>query len=247
MRNRIIAFLIVGVVPLAFTNAYAVTADDVECNKCVDRDDIASNAVTTPKLVNGAVTTFKIRNVAVTTPKIRNLAVTTEKINQEAVTTPKLVDGAVTTDKLRNVSVSTGKIANFAVTTGKIKAGAVTYGKLAPSLKLVLSEVRVVMEAQARIIAELQATVAAHELAIQDLQSASLASAGVMQYLSKTSITDTATGEEYPTIRVTGANLQIVNGYDSNSAGQNGTGNLLIGYQESLDKSGTAHQLIVTE
>ena len=247
MNKRILAFLVIGMAPLAFTNAYAVTADDVECNKCVDRDDIASNAVTTPKLVNGAVTAFKIRNVAVTTPKIRNLAVTTAKINTGAVTTPKLVDGAVITDKLRDASVSEDKIKNFSVSTGKIQAGAVTYGKLSPEIKAVLAAVRIQMEEQLVIIANLQLTVAAHELAIQDLQNANLAGAGVMQYLSKTSITDAATGEEYPTIRVTGANLQVVNGYDSNGAGQNGTGNLIMGYQQSLDKEGGAHQLIVAE
>jgi hypothetical protein len=69
---------------------WAVTADDVDCVKCVDKSDIALEAVNSLRIKDGAVTTSKIKAGAVGTSRLRNSAVTTEKIE----------DGAVTVDKV---------------------------------------------------------------------------------------------------------------------------------------------------
>jgi hypothetical protein len=57
--------------------------------------DIASDAVTTVKILDANVTTAKIADSAVTTAKVNDSAVTTAKINNAAVTAAKL-DGAQT-------------------------------------------------------------------------------------------------------------------------------------------------------
>ena len=57
--------------------------------------DIASDAVTTAKILDANVTTAKLADSAVTTAKVNDSAVTTAKINNAAVTAAKL-DGAQT-------------------------------------------------------------------------------------------------------------------------------------------------------
>ena len=57
--------------------------------------DIASDAVTTTKILDANVTTAKLADSAVTTAKVNDSSVTTAKINNAAVTAAKL-DGAQT-------------------------------------------------------------------------------------------------------------------------------------------------------
>jgi hypothetical protein len=64
----------------------------------------------------------------------------------------------------------------------------------------------------------MQAQIAAHEAYINPLQT----------YVDVDVTTDT----DRPVVRVTGANLQIVNGAGSTAATPNGVGNLLVGYDE---------------
>ena len=50
--------------------SFAVTADNVKCEKCVDKSDIAKKAVTASKIKPQAVSTTKIRDGAVTPEKL---------------------------------------------------------------------------------------------------------------------------------------------------------------------------------
>ena len=65
-------------------------ATDVDCTQCVDRQDLASKAVTSGKLGSGAVTNQKLAKDAVTTNKIKNQSVSRSKIRAGAVTEGKL-------------------------------------------------------------------------------------------------------------------------------------------------------------
>lgn len=74
------------------------------------------------------------------------------------------------------------------------------------------------------------ARIAALEEELQTLRAQLDNVLNVNQYLSL------ATVNEQPTVRLTGANLQIVNGM-GDTATSNGTGNLLIGYDERRDEA----------
>ena len=71
----------------------------------IGANELATDAVTTVKILDLNVTTGKINDLAVTTGKINDLAVTTGKINDLAVTTGKIADSAVTNVKLANSSI----------------------------------------------------------------------------------------------------------------------------------------------
>lgn len=71
----------------------------------IGANELATDAVTTVKILDLNVTTGKINDLAVTTGKINDLAVTTGKINDLAVTTGKIADSAVTNVKLTNSSI----------------------------------------------------------------------------------------------------------------------------------------------
>jgi hypothetical protein len=97
----------------------------------VDAAAIASDAVTTPKILNANVTAVKLASDSVTTPKILNANVTTDKIADSNVTTPKIADSNVTTPKIADSNVTAAKLASDAVTTPKIADSNVTAAKLA--------------------------------------------------------------------------------------------------------------------
>ena len=71
----------------------------------IGANELATDAVTTVKILDLNVTTGKINDLAVTTGKINDLAVTTGKINDLAVTTGKIADSAVTNVKLANSAI----------------------------------------------------------------------------------------------------------------------------------------------
>jgi hypothetical protein len=62
--------------------------------------NLASDAVTTAKLIDGAVTEAKLAASAVTTSKVNDNAVTEAKLAASAVTTSKVNDNAITVDKM---------------------------------------------------------------------------------------------------------------------------------------------------
>ena len=100
-------------------------------NANVTAAKLASDSVETAKIVDLNVTTGKLAAEAVTTAKIADLNVTTGKLAADSVTTAKITDANVTAAKLATDSVETAKIVNSAVTEAKIADGAVTSAKIA--------------------------------------------------------------------------------------------------------------------
>lgn len=97
----------------------------------VGTSNIVNGAVTNSKLATDSVSTIKIVDLAVTTNKIDNLAVTAGKIATDAVTTAKILDLNVTTAKINNLAITDTKLATDSVITSKILDDNVTDAKLA--------------------------------------------------------------------------------------------------------------------
>jgi hypothetical protein len=86
---------------LSASAAWAQTATNLNCDKCVGTSDIAKGAVTGSRLKNNAVNTAKIKNDAVVTNKIKDGAVISTKIKNGAVTSTKIKDASI---KLRDLA-----------------------------------------------------------------------------------------------------------------------------------------------
>jgi len=126
-------------------SATMLASDSVTTNKILNANvtaaEIAANAVTTAKitdlnvttgkLADGAVTTLKITDANVTEAKLASNSVTNAKIADSAVDTAEIAANAVTTAKITDLNVTTGKLADGAVTTLKITDANVTAAKLA--------------------------------------------------------------------------------------------------------------------
>ncbi len=84
-------------------------------------------------LASDAVTTVKILDSNVTTAKFASSSVTAAVIGSDAVTTTKILDSNVTTAKFASSSVTAAVIGSDAVTTTKILDANVTAAKLANS------------------------------------------------------------------------------------------------------------------
>ena len=110
---------------------------------------LATDSVTTVKILAANVTTGKLADSSVTTLKLADNNVTTAKILDDNVTTAKILDGNVTTAKLAANAVTAAKItaatitatelASNAVTTAKILDANVTAAKLAADVALLLT------------------------------------------------------------------------------------------------------------
>lgn len=85
----------------------------------VGATELASDAVTTAKILDSNVTTAKIADLNVTTGKLADAAVTTAKITDANVTAAKLATDAVETAKIKDANVTTAKLADAAVTLAK--------------------------------------------------------------------------------------------------------------------------------
>ncbi|MGH6903156.1 MAG: hypothetical protein ACREIR_10500 [Geminicoccaceae bacterium] len=147
------AQLVAGLAAAAHVHTLADVTDagELAAKDIVEEDDIASEAVTTPKLADlsvnsaklalqavsadrladGAVTNPKIGAGAVTTAKIAANAVDSGQLADGAVSNPKIADGAVSTAKIAANAVDSGRLADAAVTTAKIAAAAVTATEIA--------------------------------------------------------------------------------------------------------------------
>ncbi len=99
-------------------------------------------------------------------------------------------------------------VCDTCVNSSDIKNGAITEDKLAQSL---LDRIEA-----------LEATVNTQQ--------------ALLDYFSLTSISDPNNTAGYDTIRISGANLQIVNGLESTNT-LNGTGNLIVGYNTGVARS----------
>ena len=117
------------------TNDYALLADSSATNgvawKQVPAVGLASDSVTTAKILNANVTTAKIADANVTAAKLATDSVETAKILNLNVTTAKIADGAVTTAKITDANVTAAKLATDSVETAKIVDNAVTQAKMA--------------------------------------------------------------------------------------------------------------------
>jgi len=72
--------------------AFAQTATDLDCVRCVDTVDVAPEAITAPKLAERSVRDVNIRAGAVTKTQIAPGAVVTGKLAGNAVTANKIAD-----------------------------------------------------------------------------------------------------------------------------------------------------------
>jgi hypothetical protein len=102
-------------------------------NANVTEAKLASDSVTTVKILNANVTADKLASNSVTTEKIVDSNVTAAKLASDSVTTVKILDANVTADKLASNSVTNAKIADSAVDTAEIASSAVTTAKIADS------------------------------------------------------------------------------------------------------------------
>lgn len=107
--------------------------------------NIASDAVTTAKILDANVTTAKIADSAITSAKIANGTIATADIADGAITAAKLdaavfgggtvpMDGSVTTAKIADSAVTSAKIADGTIVAGDIADGAITLAKLASAV-----------------------------------------------------------------------------------------------------------------
>jgi hypothetical protein len=87
---------------------------------------LASNAVTTAKILDANVTAAKLASDAVTTVKILDANVTAAKIASDAVTTVKILDSNVTTAKIADDAVTAAKLADTAVAAGSYVQAIIT-------------------------------------------------------------------------------------------------------------------------
>ena len=116
---------------------------------------LATDSVTTVKILDANVTTGKLADSSVTTLKLADNNVTTAKILDDNVTTAKILDGNVTTAKLAANAVTAAKItaatitatelASNAVTTAKILDANVTYAKLAADVAQLLTPAGIIV------------------------------------------------------------------------------------------------------
>jgi hypothetical protein len=97
---------------------------------------IASDAVTTSKIMDSNVTSAKIASNAITTDLIANSNVTSAKIGAGTVATANIANAAVTTALLADSNVTSAKIGAGTVVTANIADGAVTGAKIASTLAL---------------------------------------------------------------------------------------------------------------
>jgi hypothetical protein len=94
---------------------------------------LASDSVTTIKILNANVTAAKLASDSVETAKIVDANVTNAKLAADSVTTAKITDANVTAAKLAADSVETVKIKDANVTEAKLASNSVTNAKIADS------------------------------------------------------------------------------------------------------------------
>ncbi|MBI4834073.1 MAG: hypothetical protein HY811_04540 [Planctomycetes bacterium] len=99
----------------------------------VKTENIASEAVTTPKIGELQVTSSKLQDGSVKTEKLATGAVTGSKLADNAVTGSKLRDGAVKSEKIAAGAITTSKIGELQVTGSRIQDKAITTEKIAGS------------------------------------------------------------------------------------------------------------------
>jgi len=100
----------------------------------IDANELASDAVTTVKILDANVTTAKIADSNVTTAKIADSNVTTAKIADSNVTTAKIANDAVTGAKIVADAVDSQHIALGALDSEHYSSGSIENGHLAGNI-----------------------------------------------------------------------------------------------------------------
>ena len=127
INNAATARTNLGLGSLALLNS--VTTTEIT-DGTISAGDLASDSVTTVKILDSNVTTAKVADSAITAEKLGTDAVTTVKILDSNVTTAKVADSAITAAKIGTDAVTTVKILDSNVTTAKIADSAITAVKL---------------------------------------------------------------------------------------------------------------------
>ena len=145
--------------------------------------------------------------------------------------------------EVANNAITSIKIRNGAVKSADLGTGVVTEAKLAPSvmetintlaadvaaLKAENTSLKADVVALKKANASLATRATRLEKANVALKATVAAQQEVLSYFSVTALDDPSTGSAYPTVQLSGANLQIVNGLGATDT-KNGTGNLIVGY-----------------
>lgn len=118
----VIGFLVIS------PSAFAVTADNVKCSRCVDKGDLAKKAVTSSKIKTGAVTNSKIKDGAITESKLSSGVLDLVQSSSSAkryviVDSGDQIIGGVVGGELGRpiILTSQGYIASVEVTDGKVR------------------------------------------------------------------------------------------------------------------------------
>jgi len=117
----------------------AVTSPKIK-DETIRSEDIGAGQVKTEDIADGAITPAKlgpgvvigaVGDGSITTPKLADGAVTEIKLADNSVSAAKIKTGAVRSSELATNSVIASKMADNAIETAKIKDGAVTTPKIA--------------------------------------------------------------------------------------------------------------------
>jgi hypothetical protein len=91
---------------------------------------LAANTVFSEDIVNGEVKTADLATTAVTGPKIRADAVSNVKLADDAVTSTEILDGSVTGADVLDGEVANADLADGSVGTNKVQDGAINSSKV---------------------------------------------------------------------------------------------------------------------
>lgn len=191
---------------------------------------VIADAIATDVTCTGCVGASDISKNAITGQKIKNRSIKNSDLAKGAVTSATVRDGSITAydlsrDAVDSVIIKDGSIteadlSNDSVSSAMIKDGSVTETDLSSSLMSMIESM------QARI----------HELEQREQALSSL-----LDYFKVENIIDPNTAAAYPTIKIVGANLQIVNGLGEDGFDQNGVGNLIVGYNKLNDSTSDSY------
>ena len=155
-------------------------------------------------------------------------AINSGRIKNGEVKGDDIANNAITSFKIKNGEVKGNDIAVNAITSSKIKNGEVKSVDIA---NRVINESKLSLSVLNRIKA-LEADNTSQQALIDALTTQNAAMQEVLQYVSLSEIVDPNTSFSYPTLLISGANLQVVNGTGGTNNTKTGTGNLIVGYNE---------------
>ena len=109
----------------------ALDAAELSCSACVVTDELASAAVTGPKLAAGSVGSANIISGAVTAVKLASNWVDSSKVVDGSVQAADLANGSVVTAKLAANAVDSSKVADGSLQAADLANGSVATARLA--------------------------------------------------------------------------------------------------------------------